>query len=278
MHSAIYQGQVRHRRYAPRQREFRYRLFLLYLDLSEIPRLTSTGLCGWLHRLHIMRFERTDHLGNPEEPLEESVRTVVEQYLGRRPTGPVRLLTQPRHFGYVINPISLYYCFTEDDLQLDSVVAEVVNTPWQERHCYVLDCLDQPASGCYRERSVKQMHVSPFLPMEMEYRWKLTRPGRTLFVHLDDLLTATSLTAADDQVTPSAASGRLLDATLLLRRRPLTGSNLLQCLAMYPLMTVRIAVAIYFQALLLWWKRIPFHSHPSRVSTGRLSAVGRRAE
>lgn len=257
--SCIYAGTVRHRRYVSARREFRYRLYLLYVDLAELEHLTGTGLFGWLHRLRLMRLDRRDHLGDPGEPLECSVRKLVAERLGRCPEGPVRLLTQVRHCGYVMNPISLYYCFDAGGQRLDAIVAEVTSTPWNERHCYVLDAAEMPSGRPLRTRCSKQMHVSPFLPMQMEYDWTVTRPGGRLFIHLQDYL-------VDDQTAGNGdKSGRLaFDATLSLRRRPLTAGSLLSCLARFPLMTVRIAAAIYLQAVRLWWRGVPFHPHPGR--------------
>ena len=284
LRSCLYRGIVRHRRYAPVWREFRYSLYFLYLDLAEFPQLTRRGLFGWLQRFRILRFDRGDHTGDPAEPLESTIRNLAEQQLGRRPPGPIRLLTQLRHFGYIINPISLYYCFNQEDTRLDCVVAEVTNTPWGERCCYVVDCLKQQPGGLYRQRSRKQLHVSPFLPMELEYRWRLTAPGRRLLVHLDDLPASPpaapgtfDLESRRHIAGQARPANRLLDATLLLQRQTLTGMNLMFCLARFPLMTIRIAVAIYLQALRLWWRKVPFHAHPGHEKTPGPSVARRQA-
>src|ERR1044072_7008227 len=174
MHSALYFGSLRHRRFAPRAHAFRYGLFLVYLDLAEI----ETAFAGrWLwgtHACALARFERGDHLGDPAVLLDYAVRDLVEQRTGRRPCGPVRLLTHLRYFGYCFNPVSFYYCFDATGARVENIVAEVTHTPWGERHCYVLDAPHGPRSETFlRYRTGKQMHVSPFMPMEVEYHWGL---------------------------------------------------------------------------------------------------------
>ena len=120
-------------------------------------------------------FRRADHLGPAERSLDESVRDLVEARLGWRPGGPIRLLTHLRYFGLVMNPVSFYYCFNACEERVEAVVAEVTNTPWRDRHCYVLDLRDVPLSKMPRARHAKELHVSPFLEMDLEYRWRLMR-------------------------------------------------------------------------------------------------------
>ena len=138
MHSAIYHGWLRHRRTAPRKHAFRYLLFMIYLDLGALDR----GFRGrWLwsaRRTALARFDRADRLGDPALPLERSVRDLVESRSGRRPAGPIRLLTHLRYFGYCFNPVSFYYCFDVAGERIEHMVAEVNNTPWGEQHWYVL--------------------------------------------------------------------------------------------------------------------------------------------
>ncbi len=199
----------------------------------------------------------------PLPPLDESVRQLVETATGSRPAGPIRLLTQLRFFGYVLNPVSFYYCFDASGANLEVVVADVNNTPWGERHCYVLNGADAVRSDVassdrsevdgdrtrrhLRFEHDKRFHVSPFMDLEMEYRWNITVPHETLSVHIENW--------RDD--------GPLFDATLELSRRPITGLELAGALCRHPFMTGKMAVAIYWQALKLWWKRCPFVPHPN---------------
>ena len=166
MNSSLYIGKVRHRRYEPLDHRFQYSLFLLYLDLDELEEVFRGRWFWSTRRFAPARFLRSDYLGDPEVSLKEAVLQRAEQELGRRPEGAVRMLTHLRYFGYCFNPISLYYCFAADGRELETVVAEVSNTPWGERHCYVIPARDSRIS---RYRNRKELHVSPFMEMDLDY-------------------------------------------------------------------------------------------------------------
>jgi uncharacterized protein len=249
VHSCLYVGHVRHRRFFPRRNEFRYNLFMVYLDLAELDTVFK-GRWLWSTRGPALAwFRRRDHFGDPALPLDAHVRDLVERQTGRRPRGPIRLLAHLRYFGYCINPISVYYCFTPDGAELDMLVAEVTNTPWGEKIGYVLDVAGQ-AGGNQRAEFSKAMHVSPFLPMALRYGWHSTPPGPHLAVHLDVF----------------KGQSRMLDATLSLRRRPLNGRVMAGILVRFPFMTLKVLAAIYWEALRLLWKRIPFFPRPPTSS------------
>lgn len=259
MHSGVYEGIVRHCRFTPRRHEFRYRIYLMYLDLAELD-LVFRGRWLWsTTRPALAWFRRADHLGDPRRPLDGSVRDLVEERLGRRPTGPIRLLTQLRYFGYVMNPVSFYYCFDPADQRVESVVAEVHNTPWGERHCYVLGFPDGASNGPLTSRHPKEFHVSPFMEMDMDYSWRMTEPRETLAVAVQN--------RRRDEV--------LFNASVDLRRHEATGRRLAWLLLRYPFPTARIIVAIYWQALLLWLKKIPYVPHPGRTVSKEIAACDR---
>jgi len=239
--SAIYEGTIRHRRFAVRAHELHHRVALLYLDLQELDGLLDGRLLDG--RPGLVRFRRADYLGDPRTRLADAVRTQVEQRTGSAPVGPIRLLTQPRTFGHCFNPVSFYYCFTPQE-RLDAVVAEVTNTPWGERHAYVLRRRDEgPALAA---SFAKALHVSPFMGMEQRYTMRVAEPGPTLAVHIE---------SHED-------GGLAFDATLSLRRRPLTRAGLARVTMRYPAAALRTLALIYAHALALKLKGVPPHPHP----------------
>ena len=182
--SCIYEGRVRHRRFSPVRHEFEYRLFLLYVDLGELPVIFQRRWFWSVNGPNVAWFRRSDHVGPDSQPLAESVRDLVEARLGQRPTGPIRLLTHFRYFGFAMNPISLYYCF-DDQERVEFVVAEVTNTPWGEQHCYVIDARGQRGSAI-RSCAQKELHVSPFMELAFDYEFRLTPPVASLVAHLEN--------------------------------------------------------------------------------------------
>jgi len=247
MQSCLYDGYLQHRRLTPAEHVFRYRLYMVYLDLDELPAVLNGGCGLYRARFAPASFLRTDHLGGPRSPLAESVRELVEQRTGSRPAGPIRLLTLLRNWGYYFSPLSLYYCFDQAGQTVDSVVAEVTNTPWHERHWYVLwqgNRLGEP--GKLRFRHVKAFHVSPFMDLNVSYEWRLREPGEKLTVGI--------LNFRGDE--------RLFDVSLALNRRELSRWAVGRALARHPWMTARVTQAIYWQAFRLWRKNCPFYPHP----------------
>ena len=236
MNSALYEGWVRHRRFGDVEHAFRYRVALAYLDTAELPGALALAPIASSTGPAFVRLRREDLLGDPAVPVDAAVRSLVEQRTGVRPDGPVRLLCALRALGVGFNPVRFYYAWHQGALH--SVVAEVTNTPWGERHAYVLD----PAGG----EVDKALHVSPFQPMGQSYRWKVREPGEQLVVYLEN--------RQDGE--------RAFDATLRLDRRPLDRRSIAHVLLRHPPQTLKILAGIYGQALRLKIKGAPYHPHP----------------
>ena len=250
MESCIFEGRVKHNRTTPVVHRFSYRIFYMYLDLDELPTLFRGRWLWSASRWALARFRRSDHIGDPAEPLAVSIRNLVEAETGSAPQGPIRLLTQLSYYGYCFNPVSFYYCFDASGTEVETVVAEVTNTPWGERQCYVLPAgrSVSPTPAMLRFTPDKQMHVSPFMEMDIDYDWSFTQPAESLKVFMAN--------ARDGK--------RFFDASISLKRTEISGFSLARVLVGYPWMTARIITGIYWQALLLWLKRCPFVTHPSK--------------
>ncbi|MEZ5454749.1 MAG: DUF1365 domain-containing protein [Lysobacteraceae bacterium] len=259
LHSAIYTGEVMHVRHAPVAHRFRYPLFMLYLDLAEMPGVFAQRWLWSVNRRNVAAFHRGDFLGDAALPLDEAVRRRYAEVTGVRPTGAIRLLTHLRYFGLSFNPVSFYYCFdnTPTGEQLIGIVAEITNTPWKERHSYVLpvsgaasDASFSDISG-FRWQFAKDFHVSPFMPMACHYDWRLSLPDSHLRIAM--------------QVRHG--SKHAFNATLNLQRKPLNGTTLAQCLWRFPWMSLRVLQGIHWQALRLWLKGAPVFDHPATPGT-----------
>jgi len=233
MNSALYIGGVRHRRFKPIEHHFDYGIFMALIDLDEIDQLPQYGIR--LEKFSAATFKRGDYLGGGD--IKTTAQRRIQALTGDTLNGRVMLLTQLRYFGCYFNPVNFYYLYDKENV-LCWILAEVRNTPWNERHTYaVLPDGSLPVK--------KEFHVSPFNPMDMVYHWQLTPPGKRLRVHIE-----------------THRQDREFDATLTLVYQPLTRKNLRQQLWRFPLMTVKTAVTIYWQAVKLWLKRAPIYGHP----------------
>lgn len=245
MQSCLYEGWVWHRRRIAVRHHFRYRVGFLYLDADEIAAAFAGSWLSSASRPALVWFRRADYLGDPRQTLREAVAAFLAAHGRQDLCGPLHVLTQPRYLGFVLNPVSFYFCHTPQG-HLGAVIAEVTNTPWGERHTYLLTPQQAgPLEGSTRPLA-KQLHVSPFLPMEMEYRCRIHPPGDRLRL----------------QIANYRSGRRQFLAALYLRRRPWPRGGPTSLLWRHPLMTQRIALGIYTQALRLWWKGATYYPHP----------------
>lgn len=257
MQSCLYRGYVRHRRTSPDHR-FRYASSWAFLDLGEVDAILRRS---WLlsgRRFAPACYRRSDHFGKAESPLSETVRGFVQEQTGIMVSGPIRLLTQLRHFGLYFSPVNLFYCFDDAD-SLQAVVAEVSNTPWNQRHCYVLWEGNRIAGSKTRYAHPKTFHVSPFMGMDSEYQWRVGNPGESLNLSIGCV----------------RGGSRIFHADLHLKRTPLTDGQLMRSLLRHPVAAAQILGAIYYQALRLWMKKCQFYPHPRTLpARGLVSPMG----
>lgn len=251
MNSCIYRGRVSHQRYRPRPHGFSYALFFMYLDLDELPGLFDRFWLWSARGRNLAWYCEADHLERGGKSLSEAVRDRVETATGQRPLGSVRLLTHLRYFGMGFNPVSLYYCYDRAGSAVQAVVAEVNNTPWGERHLYVLDMRHSAPDELMQTQCNKAFHVSPFMPIDMRYLWRLSVPGERLSVKIENL----------------DRGEKVFEAGLHLMRHPLNSLNLAKALATYPFVTAKVVLAIYYEAARLWLKKTPLFQHPGVEDT-----------
>lgn len=255
--SGIFLGEVMHARSRPRRHRLRYRVFSLLLDLAELPaRSEASWLLGY-NRRAVLSFWDADHGDGSAHGLRDWIEARVHE-TGWTDTGgmSVRALCYPRIFGYVFNPLTVYFCYAADG-GLKVILYEVCNT-FGERHTYVIP-VDQGTDGAVKQGCAKELYVSPFMPMSCFYRFHIEPPGERVLVRIDE----------------SDAEGLLLVAAFSGRREPLTDRNLLLALLRYPLMTLKVTAGIHWEALRIWWKGIPFHRHNAAASRTATTIVGR---
>lgn len=248
--SRVYRGTLRHRRFTPHAHRFDYQLWMAWLDLDELPMLFD-GVPGFSARgAALARFRREDYLGPTDRPLATAVREELIRQLGSAPEGRICVLTQLRTLGAMFNPISMYYAYDRQG-QLSAVLGEVTNMPWRERTCYA--CRVDSRRHSHHVTFDKAMHVSPFNPMDMTYRWRFNTPGDQLLLHMENW----------------QAGQRHFDATLTLEAAPATARVLLTTLARQPWISLKTITGIHFEALRLWLKRNPVYNHPKRKETSK---------
>jgi DUF1365 family protein len=247
MKSCIFTGELYHHRYLPRENRFTYKVFFMFLDLNELEHVFDSYWLWSVGRPNIANFKRADYHGPPEIPLDQAVRDRVEQELGERPEGPIRVLTHLRYFGHCFNPVSFYYCYDADDTHVEYIATEINNTPWRERHTYVLgEKQNQGSINRKHFRFSKKFHISPFMDMDFRYDWYFDEPGESLRIHMINL----------------KEEKKFFEAALSMKRKEVSGSSLAWVLFRFPAMTVKVLSMIYWQAFRLWLKKTPYYEHP----------------
>ena len=243
--SLIFTGTVRHRRFTPKLHQFSYTLFMFCFDIDDLVHSFKNIKHVSIEQFNWFAFHRKNYMSHPDIPLDDYVRQLVVTKFDTLPKGKIYLLSNLSCLGYCFNPISLYFIFDETNQQLDYLILEVTNTPWGEKHNYVLKSASSPTNDVYDFQFQKELHVSPFMAMNYAYQFNLKLTKEKIIIRMEnqidgkkDFDVTLTLTASDQKET---------------------------VFKHYPLITYKVTAAIYWQALKLWIKGVPFHTHPKRI-------------
>ena len=261
INSAVYEGTIRHRRFVPVKNAFKYKLYMLYLDLDEVEDLFGNKWFSGFNQFNLVSFMRKDYFQPNNINLKQAIVKEVVKYANSNGVklpdiNKVCVLTHARYFNIIFNPVSFYYCF-DNKGNLQAVLSEITNTPWGERHHYILLAnnsttdIEHTKIGDkhHRFNFDKQFHVSPFNPMDMTYHWVLSAPEERLHIHMDNTV-------------EHQGQEKHFDATLVMNKRE-WNAYFPKSVIQYPFMTVKVIAGIYWQAMKLWLKKAPFYDHPN---------------
>ncbi|MDA9555918.1 DUF1365 family protein [Vibrio sp.] len=256
MNSSLMIGSVRHRRFSPKTHNLNYSLFMACIDLDEISQLEQKVIGFGQSWFHWARFRREDYLSSEVGcDLKTAVHHKIHELTGESVQGKVMAVVHLRYLGIYFSPVNFFYVYDEQG-QWRYLLAEVSNTPWNERHYYAI-----PAESGEKETNWshdKAFHVSPFNPVSQRYQWKIKPLFERLFVHLECHHQAKIVENTVDY------QSKVFDATLTMNATEFSSKKLLGRLILTPILTVKVVIGIYWEALKLYIKGVPLYSHPSK--------------
>lgn len=236
LNSCIYQGKVFHKRFSPKQHSFSYNLFFLAIDLDELPILSGLSKYFKVNRFAPLSFRCSDYLNHQQQISKADIWLKVQELGGDDLQGRVLFIGQMRCFGLYFSPINTYYCYDLDG-KLAYLLAEVSNTPWNERHYYLIAIESEQICA-------KSFHVSPFMDLAMKYHWRINEPAEQLHLAIENY-----------------HQQKLFSASIAMKRQEFSNENLRNNLLSIPWMTAKTLLGIYWQALKLFCKGVPYIAH-----------------
>lgn len=251
MNSSLYFGRVSHHRKSPKIHNLEYEIFMAHLFLDELKEVFQGRWLWSINRPNLSSFKRADYHRPEIESLQDAVTNTMEDQLGKKMTGKISILTHLRTFGYCFNPVTFYYLWDNDLISPVAIMTEITNTPWGEKYakCFLWDDSNSKGKNEYEFR--KEFHVSPFIGMNVDYKWRFSIPQESVKI---------------DMFLRENNEG-FFSAHLQLKHKAISFKNLSIALLRFPLMTIKVTAAIYWNALLLKLKGCPFYSHPKHFET-----------
>ncbi|MEK9771622.1 MAG: DUF1365 domain-containing protein [Nitrosomonadales bacterium] len=240
---AIYQGTVSHSRLFPKKHSFKYTVHYLYIDLDHYSTLFKKNFFYSVDKFNFASISRKNYLGKTSQSIKQSVIQLLQKSLNLKFSGKIFLLTTPSFFGYCFNPVSFYYCY--EKTQLVAIISHITNTPWGEKYAYIHDCRKKD-SEIHKFKIRKNFHVSPFIPMDIDYEWYFQTPKDFLLVSMNNFY----------------QNKLQFNAELRLIKKAMTNIKLYKMLLLSLPMSIKAIVLIYWHALLIKLKGNPFYSHP----------------
>ena len=243
MNSCIYNGIVTHKRFKPVKHFLKYKTFSFFIDLDEIEKLDKNNIIFSFNRFNIFSFYNRDHGDRDGKSLKNWVMDNLIKFKISENINKIKLLCYPRIFGYVFNPLSIFYCYQDEKLKV--IFYEVKNT-FNEQHTYIFKVND---SNIVTQKCKKKFYVSPFMNMDTYYSFRLLNPDEKLSVSIEQ-------TDKKDTILTAVQSGE---------RKDFNFKQLVVNFFKYPLMTIKIISAIHFEALLLWKKGAIYRKRETKI-------------